>query len=142
IVFVSGVLGFWQERGAANAVQKLLATVQTKTQVMREGSAVDIPAAQVVRRDFILLRTGDVITGDSRLLESKDLFVDEACLTGETFPVEKVIGVLPVETSLSAKTNMLFMGTHVVSGTAKAVVVLTGIRAHSGSCCGVVCIGR
>ena len=49
IVFVSGVLGFWQERGVANAVQKLLATVQTKTHVMREGSAVDIPAAQVVQ---------------------------------------------------------------------------------------------
>jgi P-type Mg2+ transporter len=132
IVCVSGVLGFWQERGAANAVQKLLATVQTKTHVMREGSAVDIPTTQVVQGDIILLRAGDVITGDSRLLESKDLFVDEACLTGETFPVEKIIGVLPVETSLSARTNMLFMGTHVVSGTAKAVVVLTGKDAEFG----------
>jgi Mg2+-importing ATPase len=126
IVFVSGVLGFWQERGAADAVQKLLATVQIKTKVLRDGTAIDIPVAQVVQGDLILLSAGDVITGDSRLLESKDLFVDEACLTGETFPIEKVTGVLPVETALSARTNALFMGTHVVTGTATAVVVLTG----------------
>jgi Mg2+-importing ATPase len=126
IVLVSGVLGFWQERGAANAVQKLLATVQIKAKVRRDGAAVEIPVASVVKGDLILLRAGDVITGDSRLIESKDLFVDEACLTGETFPVEKVAGVLPVESALSARTNMLFMGTHVVTGTATAVVALTG----------------
>lgn len=132
IVFVSGVLGFWQERGAADAVQKLLATVQIKTKVLRDGVAVDTPVASVVKGDLILLRAGDVITGDSRLLESKDLFVDEACLTGETFPVEKVIGVLPVETTLSARTNVLFMGTHVVTGTATAAVVLTGKETEFG----------
>jgi Mg2+-importing ATPase len=126
IVFVSGVLGFWQERGAANAVQKLLATVQIKAKVRRDVAAVDIPVASVVKGDLILLSAGDVITGDSRLLESKDLFVDEACLTGETFPVEKLVGVLPVEAALSARTNILFMGTHVVTGTATAVVVMTG----------------
>jgi Mg2+-importing ATPase len=126
IVLVSGVLGFWQERGAADAVQKLLATVQIKTKVRRDGAAVQIPVASVVKGDLILLSAGDVITGDSRLLESKDLFVDEACLTGETFPVEKVAGVLPAETALNARTNMLFMGTHVVTGTAQAIVVLTG----------------
>ncbi len=126
IVFVSGALGFWQERGAANAMQKLLATVQIKTKVKRDGAAVDIPVAQVVKGDLILLSAADVMAGDSRLLESKDLFVDEACLTGETFPVEKVVGVLPAETALNARTNALFMGTHVVTGTATAVVVLTG----------------
>jgi len=126
IVFVSGALGFWQERGAANAVQKLLATVQIKTKVRRDGAALDIPVVSVVKGDLILLSAGDVIPGDSRLLESKDLFVDEACLTGETFPVEKVVGVLPAETALNARTNALFMGTHVVTGTATAVVVLTG----------------
>ncbi len=77
IVFVSGVLGFWQERGAAKAVQQLLATVQIKAKVIREGSAIDIPVAQVLRGDIILLSAGDVIPGDSRLLECKDLFVDE-----------------------------------------------------------------
>lgn len=132
IVLVSGVLGFWQERGAADAVQKLLATVEIKTKVLRDGVAVEIPVASVVKGDLILLSAGDVITGDSRLLESKDLFVDEACLTGETFPVEKVVGVLPVETALGARTNALFMGTHVVTGTATAAVVLTGKETEFG----------
>src|ERR1043165_7872097 len=132
IVLVSGVLGFWQERGAADAVQKLLATVEIKTKVLRDGVAVEIPIASVVKGDLILLSAGDVITGDSRLLESKDLFVDEACLTGETFPVEKVAGVLPVETALGARTNALFMGTHVVTGTATAAVVLTGKETEFG----------
>jgi Mg2+-importing ATPase len=132
IVFVSGVLGFWQERGAADAVQKLLATVEIKTKVLRDGVAVEVPVASVVKGDLILLSAGDVITGDSRLLESKDLFVDEACLTGETFPVEKVVGVLPVETALGARTNTLFMGTHVVTGTATAAVVLTGKETEFG----------
>lgn len=132
IVFVSGVLGFWQERGAANAMQKLLATVQITAKVIRDGSAVDIPVAQVVQGDVIILSAGDVITGDSRLLESNDLFVDEACLTGETFPVEKVAGALPTETALSARTNVLFMGTHVVTGTAKAAVVFAGKETEFG----------
>jgi Mg2+-importing ATPase len=132
IVFVSGALGFWQERGAANALQKLLATVQIKTKVKRDGAAVEIPVAQVVKGDLILLSAGDVIASDSRLLESKDLFIDEACLTGETFPVEKVVGILPAETALNARTNALFMGTHVVTGTATAVVVLTGKNTEFG----------
>jgi Mg2+-importing ATPase len=132
IVFVSGVLGFWQERGAANAVQQLLATVQIKAKVIREGSAIDTPVAQVARGDITILSAGDVIPADSRLLESNNLFVDEACLTGETFPVEKVTGVLPVETGLNAKTNVLFMGTHVVTGSATAAVVLTGTDTEFG----------
>ena len=82
----------------------------------------------------ILLSIGasDVIPGDCLLLESKDLFVDEAALTGETFPVEKSIGVLPPETPLSQRTNSLFMGTHVVSGSARAVVVRTGKETEFG----------
>ena len=76
--------------------------------------------------DVVLLKAGDVIPGDCLILESKDLFVDEAALTGETFPVEKSAAVLAAETPLAQRTNALFMGTHVVSGAATAVVVLTG----------------
>lgn len=74
----------------------------------------------------MILNAGDTIPGDSRLLESKDLFVDEAALTGETYPVEGQPGTLPVGTPLAQRTNALFMGTHVVSGTATAVIVRTG----------------
>jgi Mg2+-importing ATPase len=79
-----------------------------------------------------MLNAGDAIPADSMILESRDLFVDEATLTGETYPVEKEAGMLPAETPLHGRTNSLFMGTHVVSGTAKAVVIFTGKQAEFG----------
>jgi len=126
IVWASGFLGFWQERGAANAVEKLLAIVQIKATVVRNGDLKEVSVEEVVPGDIVFIKASDVIPGDCLLLESKDLFVDEAALTGETFPVEKSIGLLPPETPLSRRTNSLFMGTHVVSGSARAVVVRTG----------------
>ncbi len=75
--------------------------------------------------DIVLLTAGDLIPGDSLILESNELFADEATLTGETYPVEKLPGVIPAEAPLAKRTNSLFMGTHVVSGSATAVVVHT-----------------
>ena len=132
IVVISGILGFWQERGAARAVEELLAMVQVKGMVQRQGKAREVPVEEIVPGDAVLLNAGDAIPGDCLILESKDLFVDEAVLTGETFPVEKAAGVLPAETPLSQRTNTLFMGTHVVSGTASALVVLTGTATEFG----------
>lgn len=132
IVLVSGLLGFWQERGAANAVEKLLSIVRVTTAVLRGGATVQIPVEEVVPGDIIILDAGDVIPGDCLIVESKDLYVDEAALTGETFPVEKEAGTLPAETPLSGRTNALFMGTHVVSGTARAVVARTGAGTEFG----------
>jgi Mg2+-importing ATPase len=126
IVIVSGLLGFWQERGAATAVEKLLSIVQIKARVLRDGTPLEIPVEEIVPGDIILLKAGDVIPGDCMLIESRDLFVDEAALTGETYPQDKASGTLPEETPLSQRTNTLFMGTHVVSGSAKAIVVHTG----------------
>ena len=133
IVVVSSVLGFWQERGAAHAVAKLLAVVQTKATLLRDGSAVDLPVAEVVPGDVVRLAAGATIPGDCLLLESQDLFVDEAALTGETYPVEKRAGVLPADTTLALRANLLFMGTHVVSGSAQALVVHTGAATEFGA---------
>ena len=132
IVLVSGLLGFWQERGAVNAVEKLYAIVQIRATVVRDGDSKEIPIEEVVPGDIVFIKASDVIPGDCLLLESKDLFVDEATLTGETYPVEKSIGILPPETPLSQRTNSLFMGTHVVSGSAKAVVIRTGKETEFG----------
>ncbi len=82
--------------------------------------------------DVIILNAGDLIPGDAIILESKDLFVNESSLTGETFSAEKTAGVLPQATSLSQRTNSLFMGTNVVSGSAQAVVVGTGVQTEFG----------
>jgi len=133
IVLVSGFLGFWQERGAVNAVEKLLAIVQIKATVLRDGDTLEVPMEEIVPGDIVFIQASDVIPGDCLLLESKDLFVGEAALTGETFPVEKSIGILPRETPLSRRTNSLFMGTHVVSGSARAVVARTGKETEFGS---------
>jgi Mg2+-importing ATPase len=132
IVVASGLLGFWQERGAANAVAHLLSLVQVKATVLRDGRPQDVPVESVVPGDVVLLDAGDVIPGDCLLLESKDLFVDEATLTGETYPVEKAVAVLPEETALSSRTNVVWMGTHVVSGQARAVAVATGRQTEFG----------
>ncbi|PSB20411.1 magnesium-translocating P-type ATPase [Phormidesmis priestleyi ULC007] len=132
IVLISGLLGFWQERGASNAVEKLLALVQVKATVLRDGQAQEIPNEEVVPGDIVLLSAGKNIPGDCLVLESKDLSVGEAALTGETYPVDKLSGVLPAETGLSQRTNSLYMGTNVISGTAKAIVVHTGKETEFG----------
>jgi len=132
IVVASGLLGFLQERGAVNAVDRLLAVVRVKASVLRDGNFADIPVEDVVPGDVVALRAGDLIPGDCAVLESKDLFVDEATLTGETFPVEKSPGTSLRDAALSKRTNALFMGTHVVSGTGSAVVVRTSKNTEFG----------
>jgi P-type Mg2+ transporter len=132
IVLISGLLGFWQEHGASDAVAKLLAIVQIKTAVLRDGGQQDIHIEDVVPGDIVVLSAGDIVPGDCLLLESKDLFVDEAMLTGETFPVEKVVAVLEADTALSKRINSVWMGTHIVSGSAKALVTLTGKNTEFG----------
>jgi P-type Mg2+ transporter len=132
IVLISGLLGFWQERGAADAVEKLLALVQTKATVLRDGTPQEVFVEEVVPGDLVFLSAGGSIPGDCLLLESSDLFVDEATLTGETYPVTKEIGILPAETPLAKRSNVLFTGTHVVSGTATALVIKTGLETEFG----------
>jgi len=132
IILVSGLLGYWQEHSAANAVEKLLAIVQIKASVLRDGSPKEIPVEAIVPGDIVILNAGDVIPGDGLVDESKDLFIDEATLTGETYPVEKSVGVLAAETPLGQRTNALWMGTHVVSGSAKALVISTGKATEFG----------
>jgi Mg2+-importing ATPase len=132
IVMVSGVLGFWQERGATNAVEKLLALVQVRVTVRRNDEAADIPLEEIVPGDIVELSAGSGVPGDCVILDCRDLFVDEAALTGETYPVEKMAGEMPADTPLARRRNVLYMGTHVVSGTAIAVVVWTGISTEFG----------
>jgi P-type Mg2+ transporter len=132
IVVISALLGFWQEHGASNAVAKLLEIVQIKAAVVRDGKEQEIPVESIVPGDIVIFNAGDIVPGDCLIIESKDLFADEAMLTGETFPVEKGASVLPVDTSLAQRTNALWMGTHIVSGTGKAVVTLTGKSTEFG----------
>ena len=132
IVLVSCVLGWWQEKGAANAVAQLMKMVQIKCRVFRDAKEKDMPVEEIVPGDVVLLTAGDVIPGDSILLESKELFVDEAAFTGETYPVEKNVGVLSADSPLSKRSNTLFMGSHVISGKAKVLVMKTARQTEFG----------
>ena len=132
IVLISSILGFWQEKGAANAVKELLKMVQLHCDVLRNGKKKEITVEEVVPGDLVILSAGDLIPGDSLLIESQELFVDEAAFTGETYPVEKFCGELPVETPLSKRSNALFMGAHVISGKATALVIKTGVQTEFG----------
>ena len=133
IVLSSGLLGFWQEVGAAGAVEKLLSIVEIKAVILRAGDVIEIPLAEVVPGDITVLSAGGGIPGDCLLIESVGLFVDEAALTGETYPVEKSVGALTADTALAHRSNVLYMGTHVISGTGKAVVVKTGLATEFGA---------
>jgi Mg2+-importing ATPase len=132
IIFVSSLLGFWQEKGAASAVDELLKMVQIKCRIVRDDKEAELPVENVVPGDIIVLSAGDVIPADSLLLESKELFIDEAAFTGETYPVEKSVGTVAADAPLAKRSNSLFMGSHVISGRARAIVIKTGKQTEFG----------
>jgi P-type Mg2+ transporter len=132
ILFASGMLSFWQELSAADAVAKLIRMIETKVTVIREGQDREIPLNETVPGDVVRLRAGDLIPGDCRLLTARDLFVNEAVLTGESFPAEKSCDTLPGDSPLGQRTNSVFLGTNVISGFATAVVVGTGDETEFG----------
>jgi Mg2+-importing ATPase len=132
IVIISSFLGFWQEKGAARAIGELLKMVQIRCRVIRDGLSQDLPIDKLVAGDITVLSAGDIVPGDCLLIESRELFVDEATFTGETFPVEKNTSVLPADTPLAKRSNTLFMGSHIISGKAKALIIRTGKATEFG----------
>jgi len=133
IILASAVLSFLQEHSAGDAVQKLLALVQTRVTVLRDGSPQSVPLEAVVPGDVVALSAGSVVPGDGALVEAQNLFVDEAPLTGETFPVEKRPGVCGEDAPLAQRQNTVFSGTHVVSGTGTVLVAKTARETEFGA---------
>ncbi len=132
ILLGSSLLSFYQEFQASNVAAKLMAQVRIKTQVLRGGQEFSLPSEEVVPGDIVLLSAGSLIPADGLLLEAKDFFVSQSVLTGETFPVEKKPGTVPAGASLAERTNVVFMGTSVRSGTARALIVKTGPQTAYG----------
>jgi Mg2+-importing ATPase len=126
IIAASAVLSFTQEYRAGRAVEKLLARIRLRADVLRDGRTVEIDAEEVVPGDVVFLSAGSLIPADARVLQAHDFFVNQAVLTGETFPVEKHAGVVVAEANLAQRTNWVLHGTSVRSGTARALVVATG----------------
>ena len=132
IIAASGLLGFWQEHSAAKVMAALLALVRIKADVWRDGQLTEVAIEDIVPGDVIDLSAGSTVPGDAVLLESRDLFVDEATLTGESYPSEKCHGQVRPDAPLVDRSNTVFMGTHVVSGHARAVVVGIGTDTEFG----------
>jgi Mg2+-importing ATPase len=126
IVLGSTLLGFAQEYRADAAVAALRRRLALSVRVLRDGAEREVPADSVVPGDVILLSAGNLVPCDGLVLEARDFLVTEASLTGESFPVEKQPGVLPAGTPLARRSNCVFLGTSVRSGSARVLVVHTG----------------
>ncbi|OIQ94455.1 magnesium-transporting ATPase, P-type 1 [mine drainage metagenome] len=133
IVLLSVALDFVQEYRASKAAEKLKLSVSLHATVLRDGQSQEMAVSRVVPGDVVLLEAGDLIPADGRVLEAHDFFVKQALLTGESYPVEKKPGMPPdTATELQEATNAVFMGTSVISGSARMLVVKTGVATAIG----------
>ena len=132
IVGISSLLGFWQEKSAGDAVKKLLTLVELKTSVLRDQVYSEIALKYIVPGDVVKLSAGDIVPADCLLITANELFTNEAAFTGESFPVEKKTGIIPANSPLAMRSNMLFMGSNIISGTAKVLVIKTGLQTEFG----------
>jgi Mg2+-importing ATPase len=132
IVVATAGIGYQREYSAQAAAAALRARVKTHVGVLRDGRVTQVPLEEIVPGDVVLLAAGSLVPADAVVLEAADCHVSEAVLTGESFPVEKEPGVAAPETPLSKRTNCVFLGTNVRSGTARCLVVATGPATHFG----------
>ena len=136
IVFGSALVTFFQEYSATNAMEKLRERLTITASVLRDGQAQSIPVAGVVPGDVVLLSAGSIVPADGVILEENDLFVNQAVLTGETFPAEKKPEHVKEQSGLAERTNCVFTGTSVYSGTARVLIVLIGAATEFGQIAG------
>jgi Mg2+-importing ATPase len=133
IVLGSCILGFLQEYNASRAVEKLRERLALSVKTLRNGERVSLPVIELVPGDVVELAAGNLVPADGRILSARDFLVSEAALTGESFPVEKSPGIVPAEAPLSARTNSVFLGTSVRSGTATVLIAATGRATELGA---------
>jgi len=133
IVVTTIGIGFSRERDAQSAVAALQAEIRSVTLAVRDGVPGEVPIEEIVPGDVVILAAGMLVPGDALVLEAAECYVNEATLTGESFPVRKQPGLLPVATELSRRTNSVFLGTSVRSGTMRCLVAATGVATQFGS---------
>lgn len=133
IVLGSALLTFFQEYRASQAVLALRQRLALTSQVLRSGTVRAVPAAEIVPGDIVLLSAGNLVPADGIILESRDFLVTEAALTGESLPVEKQPGIVAADAQIAGRTNCVFMGSAVRSGTARVLIVQTGARTAFGA---------
>lgn len=139
IVILNTFLGVYQENKASNALKALKEMASPHAKVLRDGKVTEVPSSAIVPGDIVILEAGDYIPADVRLIESMNMKVDEAALTGESLPVEKDAKlVLPEETGLGDRINSGFMGTIVTYGRGTAIVTNSGMQTQMGNIAGML----
>ena len=133
VIIISGVIAFVQSERSNSAAQKLQKMISNRIDVIRNGISMEIGIEEAVPGDVVKLASGDMIPGDVRFIEVKDLFIDQSQLTGESNPVEKFAGPDPEGGSIDEISNIGFMGSNIVSGSAKGVILSTGNQTYFGS---------
>ena len=133
VVAISGIISFVQSHKSNEAARKLQNMITNKIDVIRNGINIEINIEDVVPGDIVKLASGDMLPGDIRFIETKDLFVDQSQLTGESNPIEKFAEQNQKCTEISELNNIGFMGSNIVSGSAKAVILTTGNDTYFGS---------
>jgi Mg2+-importing ATPase len=134
MVFLSVVLSYVQETRSSRAVEKLQKLVKTTVTVLRDGKEAEVPLEDIVPGDIVILAAGSLIPADLRILSAKDFFVTQSALTGESMPVEKGADTnQPATRAPFDFSNACFMGSNVLSGSARGVVIATGKRTYFGA---------
>jgi len=131
-VFLNTIIGFIQENKTSKILSELKKIVKVKALVIREGNEKEIEQSELVPGDIILLHPGNKVPADGRLIESHNLKINESSLTGEWMPAEKKIQILPKETPLANRDNMVYMGSIVEEGRGKAIITGTGLNTEIG----------
>ncbi|MEO8771130.1 MAG: cation-transporting P-type ATPase [Ferruginibacter sp.] len=132
VIFITAVLGFFMELQARNSMSALKEMDVSVSKVWRDNMLKEIPSERIVPGDVLQLEAGDMVLADARLMEVNQFDVDESTLTGESLPVEKNIKIIEKDVSLADKINLIFKGTSVVKGNARAIVTGTGLRTELG----------
>ncbi len=133
IVLATVGIGYTREYQAETAAAALQARLRTRARVLRAGHAAEVPMDEIVPGDVVLLSAGSLVPADGVILEAADFFVSEAVLTGESFPVDKRPGPVAPTAGLRERLNCVFLGTNVRSGTARCLIVATGLRTQFGA---------
>jgi len=133
MIFISVFLSYFQERRSSDAAEKLKLMVQASSVVLRAGREIEIPISEVVPGDIVLLAAGSIVPADMRIISAKDFFVTQAALTGESMPVEKFAAPDTGSQGIFSLTSACFQGSTVLSGSARGIVINTGMRTFLGS---------
>lgn len=137
VVIINAVLGVYQESKAEAAIEALQKMAAATSKVLRDGQVTQVPSSELVPGDVVLLEAGDAVPADGRIIECASLKIEEAALTGESVPVNKLIQALNLENGqkdvpLGDRKNMVYMGSTVVYGRGRALIVDTGMQTEMG----------